>query len=267
MRMETIQQGLEWNGDAYHKLSDMQYAVAMECLRRIELNGDETIVDAGCGSGRITREILARLPKGRLIGVDLSGSMLATARREVCAEPQQKVEFIQGDLQTFKLDRVAHGIFSNMALHFVHDHAQLFANFAHSLRPGGWLALQFGSSEQKSKVTMSLMKLMNSAPFAQFLKAQAFDFHGASVEATRTHLLAAGFVNLEVTAQPTPVTPAYAAKMVEFFRTTVAPDCHARLPTAPLREAFDGALNDMLAHSFDEPFDYIRVRATLAHVM
>ena len=128
---------VEWNAEAYHRLSDMQYQMAMEFIDQLHWAPDATILDAGCGSGRITKEILARLPQGGVLGIDLAHGMVAKAREVVIPKPGQTAEFRQGDLQTFVLPAAVDGILSSMALHFVHDHQTLFENFAKTLRPGG----------------------------------------------------------------------------------------------------------------------------------
>ena len=125
--MTHIQREIDWQGDAYHRLSDLQYGHGMELVDLLDLRGDELLLDAGCGSGRITRDLLVRLPRGGIIGVDLSKRMLDTAREEVQPASGQRVEFICADLQEFKLTEQVDGIFSNMALHFIGDQGGCFA--------------------------------------------------------------------------------------------------------------------------------------------
>ncbi|RYF11236.1 MAG: methyltransferase domain-containing protein, partial [Deltaproteobacteria bacterium] len=191
---------LEWNGDAYHRLSDVQFNVAMTLIDTLALKGDESLLDAGCGSGRITQVLLSRLPKGRVIGADLSQSMLRTARRECIAKPGQRVDFVVADLQTYVTPQPVDGIFSNMALHFVHDHAQMYRNFAACLQPEGFLALQFGHSQLHGELRDNLMHLMNEPPFGPYLHASAFNFRGCDPHNTRLFLQQAGFVNIEVSS-------------------------------------------------------------------
>jgi trans-aconitate 2-methyltransferase len=54
----------EWDAEAYDAISDPQLEWGMEVLERLELRGDESVIDAGCGSGRITAELLNRIPEG-----------------------------------------------------------------------------------------------------------------------------------------------------------------------------------------------------------
>src|SRR3954451_25386179 len=69
-----------WDGAAYDRLSTPMEQLGREVMERLELRGDETILDAGCGSGRLTRLLIERVPDRRVIGVDASASMIAAAR-------------------------------------------------------------------------------------------------------------------------------------------------------------------------------------------
>src|SRR6266704_2621497 len=69
-----------WDAGAYDRLSGPQYAWGQRVLDRLGLRGDETVLDAGCGTGRLTALLLVRLPHGKVIAVDKSEAMLAEAR-------------------------------------------------------------------------------------------------------------------------------------------------------------------------------------------
>src|SRR6185312_4077900 len=75
--MKTMSKGSgEWNAESYHRVSDPQFSWALKVLQRVQVTGDETVLDAGCGSGRVTAELAQRLPHGRVAGVDYSQNML-----------------------------------------------------------------------------------------------------------------------------------------------------------------------------------------------
>src|SRR5512146_2373235 len=105
---------VEWDATAYDKLSDPQFSWGMKLLASLPLRGDETVLDAGCGSGRLTEELLRRLPNGRVIALDFSANMLETAQERL-RWAGKRVEFQRGDLSDFRLPEAANGIFSNAA--------------------------------------------------------------------------------------------------------------------------------------------------------
>ncbi len=73
----------EWNAATYHRVSGPQVSWGKKVLSRVQLKGDELLLDAGCGTGRLTEDLLQALPNGRVVGVDLSQNMLKTAREHL----------------------------------------------------------------------------------------------------------------------------------------------------------------------------------------
>ncbi len=108
-------------------------------LERLPLAGDETVLDAGCGSGRVTEELLERLPNGRVIAADNAPSMLVEARARL-ERFGDRVSFVECDLgRPLPVEGPVDAVFSTATFHWVADHDALFANLAAVLRPGGWL--------------------------------------------------------------------------------------------------------------------------------
>src|SRR5690606_3531613 len=90
----------EWDAEAYQRLSDPQFGWGLRVLERLPLEGHETVIDAGCGSGRLTAVLVERLPRGRVIAVDRSMNMIEEARKRL-AELGERVAFVCADLTTF----------------------------------------------------------------------------------------------------------------------------------------------------------------------
>src|SRR5439155_23661341 len=134
-----------WDGSSYDRISAPMESLGREVLARLELRGDELVVDAGCGSGRITEALLARLPRGRVIAVDGSASMIeAAARRLAPAVAEGSVELRQLDLLELELEQRADALLSTATFHWIADHDRLFARLHSALRPGGRLVAQCG---------------------------------------------------------------------------------------------------------------------------
>ena len=83
-----------WDAAAYHRVSAPQLEWAEKVLERLPLRGDETVVDAGCGSGRVTQLLLDRLPDGHVVAVDSSESMVEHAREAL--DPETKRRLLEG---------------------------------------------------------------------------------------------------------------------------------------------------------------------------
>jgi trans-aconitate methyltransferase len=113
-------------------------------VARLDLRGDETALDLGCGSGRLTELLAERLPRGRVIAVDRSANMLAQARERMAPLFGQRVEYLQCSLDDLDLEQTAELAFSNAALHWIRDHPRLFRAIFRALAPGGRLIAQCG---------------------------------------------------------------------------------------------------------------------------
>src|SRR4051794_29036056 len=132
-----------WDGAAYDRLSTPMERLGREVLDRLELRGDETILDAGCGSGRLTELLIDRVPDGRVIGVDASASMIDAARERLGPDADLRVADLVGlDLGGETVDVV----YSTATFHWIADHDALFASLRAALRPGGRLVAQCGGA-------------------------------------------------------------------------------------------------------------------------
>ncbi len=134
----------EWNAEEYHRLSTPQFQWGQRVLSQLHLRGDECVLDAGCGTGRLTELLLRNLPRGRVVGLDLSQNMAMHARSRLKQEFHERVELVVADLVALPFLDAFDGIFSTASFHWVHDHDLLFRNLLAALRPGGWLHAQCG---------------------------------------------------------------------------------------------------------------------------
>src|SRR5688500_1010795 len=103
----------EWDAAAYHRVSEPQFAWGLAVLARLALRGDETVLDAGCGSGRLTRELARRLPRGRVVALDLSHDMARRARETLDAPDAGAAPalVVRGDLGAIPLRGAADMVF------------------------------------------------------------------------------------------------------------------------------------------------------------
>src|SRR3954469_18084316 len=132
-----------WDGAAYDRVSTPMERLAREVLERVELEGGETILDAGCGSGRVTEILVERVPRGRVVGVDASASMIDAARERLGAGADLRVaDLVRLDLGGETVD----GVFSTATFHWIADHDALFVSLRRALHPGGRLVAQCGGA-------------------------------------------------------------------------------------------------------------------------
>jgi trans-aconitate 2-methyltransferase len=249
----------EWNASAYHAVSDPQFRWGLEVLSRVRLRGDETVLDAGCGTGRLTAKLAEQLPRGRVLACDLSENMLRGARDFLAPQFGDRIVVFQADMARLALDAAVDGIFSTAAFHWVHDHEALFASLFRALKPGGWLIAQCGGGANLARLYARVAQLQKQSPFAEYFKSWKKSTHFATPAKTTERLLDAGFYDAEAYLTLAPTTFADA----ESFRAFITAVCVAKhlkeLPAA-LHDAFLDPLVSA-ATADDPPFtlDYQRL--------
>jgi trans-aconitate 2-methyltransferase len=220
----------DWDAATYDRVSDPQVAMARPVIERLALRGDETLLDAGCGSGRVTRLLLDRLPRGRVIAVDAAPSMVdATA-----AVLDERATVLLRDLQDLRLPEQVDAAFSNAVFHWVPDHERLFAELLAALRPGGRLVAQCGGVGNIEELRTAAREVAARPPFAESLEGWSDPWNYAAPDETRERLERAGFEQIDVWLEPWPVMP---PEPLEYLRAVCLGHHLLALPE-PLREPF-----------------------------
>jgi trans-aconitate 2-methyltransferase len=192
-----------WHGANYDRLSTPMEAMGREVLDRLPLEGSETVIDAGCGSGRVTEALLARVPRGRVIGVDASASMVEAARERL----GDAVELQVADLATFDLGLRADAILSTATFHWIADHDALFCRLRAHLRPGGRLVAQCGGHGNIAGVHAAAQEVMSRAPYAPHFEGWNGPWNFATPQDAERRLRAAGFSQARTWPEQRPVAP------------------------------------------------------------
>jgi trans-aconitate 2-methyltransferase len=142
----------EWDAATYDRISDPMLRMGSAVLDRLPLEGHETVLDAGCGSGRVTEQLAERLPQGHVIALDASSAMIDQARQRL-DRFGERVSFVVADLgRPLPIDGPVDAILSTATFHWVPDHDALFRNLAAVLRPGGRLVAQCGGAGNLARV-------------------------------------------------------------------------------------------------------------------
>jgi trans-aconitate 2-methyltransferase len=223
---------VSWDAARYDVLSDPHVKWAEAILERLPLNGDERVLDAGCGSGRVTELLAQRVPRGRVVAVDGDANMVAKARERL----GDRADVARQDLLELSLDEPVDAIFSSAVFHWINDHDTLFARLHDALRPGGRLVFQCGGHGNIAKVRA----ISGPGPWLY-----------ATAEETEARLRAAGFRDVRAWLEPWPVVP---PEPREFLATV----CLRTMPDDE-REA---AIDRVLAELGDPPtLDYVRLNA------
>jgi trans-aconitate 2-methyltransferase len=249
----------EWNSSVYHRLSAPQVSWGKKVLSRLKLRGDEVLLDAGCGTGRLTAELLAALPQGRVVGIDLSENMLRSAHEHL-ERFGSRVSLVACDLLHLPFENAFDATVSTAAFHWVLDHDRLFANLHRALVPGGWLEAQCGGGPNIAHVREQVNTLLASPDFADYFSnfREPWLFQGA--ESAAETLRRTGFGDIETSVEPALTILDTAEHYSEFVRNIIVRRHLENIPTETERIQFMAKLTERAALN-NPPFslDYWRL--------
>lgn len=231
-----------WNAADYARNSSAQAAWARELLDKLALRGDEQILDIGCGDGRITAQLAAAVPQGRVLGMDLSADMIALARETFPKASHSNLAFERMDAAAIRLEPQFDLAFSTAALHWVSDQRAVLRGVRACLKPGARILFQLGG-QGNCRDVMTVMDEVRERPrWQRFLSGFASPYNFCGPEEYRVWLEQAGFQPRRVELLPKDMQHENAAALKGWLRTTWFPYTD-RLPEAE-RDAF---LDELLA--------------------
>lgn len=239
----------EWDADTYDAVSDPQFEWGTEVLDRLELRGDESAIDAGCGSGKVTEKLLDRLPAGTLLAVDGSESMIAKARERL----GERVTYLVADLAGLEVGEPVDLIFSTATFHWIADHDRLFAHLRAALNPGARLVAQCGGQGNVAEHAQVIATVAARPEFASHLEQMTGIWNFAAPEETEARLRSAGFAEARCWLEPKPVTP---TDPLAFTSTVTLGPLLAQLPE-DRRRPFAEAILEASAQPLT--LDYVRL--------
>ncbi|WP_330458936.1 methyltransferase domain-containing protein [Streptomyces sp. NBC_00820] len=243
----------EWDAKTYDSLPLPHQQWGKRTLGRLDLKGHETVLDAGCGTGRDTAALLDLVPDGRVIAVDGSSRMLEQLRTKL-ADRLDRLEVLEADLtRPLPFTGQVDAITSVATFHWITDHAALFTNLARQLRPGGRFVAECGGQGNVARINAAVEEVLGAPP-AQKEKVWYF----AGIEETTERLRAAGFTDIEVSLLPDPARLEPGEQLWSYLATVVLGSHLDRLPEA-VHEEFVHAV----AARLPEPVvDYVRLNIT-----
>jgi trans-aconitate 2-methyltransferase len=233
----------DWNAASYQRVSAPLEAMGRDVLDRLELRGDERVLDAGCGTGRVTAALLERLPRGEVVAVDGSPAMVAEARERL----GPRVDVRVADLTELELEAPVDAILSTATFHWIADHDRLFERLHAALKPGGRLVAQCGGEGNVAAVQAAIDRVAEPS-----LAGWGGPWHFASPAATAARLERLGFSDVRTWPQVVRVAP---DDPLEYLATVVLGSHLERVP-AERRDAFVAAV---LAELAEPAIEYVRL--------
>lgn len=247
----------EWNANEYERLADPMTRWGGHVLERMELTGSETVLDAGCGTGRVTKQLLTRLPRGRVIGVDGSAAMIEQAAERFRTD--RRVSLRVADLLSLDLPQPVDAILSTATFHWILDHDALFARLAGVLKPGGQLVAQCGGAGNIAGVRAAITTAMNTAPFQAAFADWQEPWEFAQPQVTAQRLRRAGFEPLDIWLNSEPVELESQAHLADYLETVVLGTHLLRLAPEHKRRFAEAVAQTIVGQTETALIDYVRL--------
>jgi trans-aconitate 2-methyltransferase len=235
----------EWNAASYDRVSDPQLQQGIAVVERLRGDGVRVVLDAGCGTGRVSELVLARVPGATLIAVDGSQRMLDEAARRL-APYGDRVSLIRSDLNDpLPVDEPVDAIVSTATFHWIHDHARLFGHLADALRPGGQLVAQCGGAGCIASVIDAIRAAGETWT----------PWHFAGAASMQSRLEHAGFTDVQTWLHDEPAVFERGPALEEFLATVIL-GAHLERRAPEEHAAFVRAVADALP---EPAIDYVRL--------
>jgi trans-aconitate 2-methyltransferase len=240
--------GTPWDARMYDRSSEPQQAWASEVLERLRgIADDASVIDIGCGTGRVTEALLALVPRGRVLAIDASADMVTLARERLGDRAQVWCQ----DMLELALAEPVDAIVSTATLHWVPDHDRLWARLARAVRQGGVLEIQCGGEGNIDRVR-EVIEAVARETAPELAGWSPWVFPGPTE--TERRLQEAGFTGIRCWLEE---RPTYPDDLDGFVRASILPAHLARLPEER-REQFAAAV----VAGVRLPLDYVRLNAS-----
>ena len=207
----------------YEKNSAQQRQWAQELISKLELRGDEAVLDVGCGDGKVTAEIAASVPAGRVVGIDLSGEMISLAQTRFPAGDYRNLRFQKEDASRLPFESDFDVVFSNATLHWLRDHRPALQSIARSLKPEGKILLQMGGKGNAAGIVAAIEELLRQPEWSPYFTGFDFPFGFYAPQAYKGWLLAAGLHPTRLELIPKDMLHPGKAGLAGWLRTTWLP--------------------------------------------
>ncbi len=191
--MPAASEKYKWDPNGYASHSDSQKEWAVELLGKLELKGDEHVLDIGCGDGKVTKLISERVPDGRVVGIDSSKDMIEFASSRFPGSKYNNLKFVNMDANQIEFEESFDVVFSNAALHWIKDHRPVLKGIYRALRPKGKAVVQMGGKGNANSVVEILHEMMEHDEWKEYFKDFSFPYGFYTPEEYEKWLIGAGF--------------------------------------------------------------------------
>lgn len=184
----------EFDGRKYEQASTHQKQWGARLIEELELQGNESVLDLGCGDGTLTAQIAELLPTGRVIGIDASRGMIDAAQPKA----RENLSFVCMDINCLDFSAEFDVIFSNATLHWLKDHGRLYQRLGKSLRDGGRIRFNFAGEGNCSNFLRVIREAMSRGDFAEYFADFQWPWYMPTIDEYATLVESTGLTDVDV---------------------------------------------------------------------
>ncbi len=166
-----------WDASDYEQSSSVQQMWARELIAKLDLKGDERVLDIGCGDGKVTAEIADDIKTGSIVGIDSSCEMIQLAQNRYANSERSNIKFAEHDARDLPFNNEFDVVFSNAALHWIKDHLSVLRGIGRSLCSGGKMLLQMGGGSNAADLVSVFEQLIEMDPWREYYKDFTFPYN------------------------------------------------------------------------------------------
>ena len=260
MQREIALTNTYWDAEVYERIGKPMRRWAQAVIEGLELSGDETVLDAGCGSGSVTFDLLEKLPRGKVYAVDASQEMVDSLSKQLTERGESRVTAMRASLTDFTLPEEVDRVFSNAVFHWIPDDDALFGCLFRATKPGGRLRAQCGGYGNNAHVLEAVEAVRQDERFARHLGDFRDSKKYRTPEEATAALERAGWteVRARLFDQPVPFEDQEEAAL--YVRTILLRDHVARMPEED-GVAYSRAVVGETVRRWGSPYvaDYVRL--------
>ncbi len=211
----------QWDSKDYAANSEAQRQWAVELMAKLGLQGDEHVLDIGCGDGKVTARLAAELERGEVLGIDSSPDMIRLAKK--AHGKGRNLDFCLADARSLSFTAEFDVIFSNAALHWIRDHRPVVQGMFNALKPGGRVLVQMGGKGNAGAVVQAMEQVIERPPWREYFEDFTFPYGFHGPEEYRQWLEKLGFTIRYIRLVPKDMVHENREKFTGWLRTTWLP--------------------------------------------
>ncbi len=255
----------KWDAHDYQKSSAAQFKLGCELIAKLKLKGSESVLDIGCGDGKVTAEIATRLPHGSVTGIDSSQEMIDLACRTFPHTEFPNLRFIHKDACQLDFHQEYDIAFSNAVLHWVRDHRAVLKGIYTGLKNPGRLLLQMGGRGNVADMTGVVLGIAARPEWSPYFKSFIPPYNFLGTEEYSKWLPEAGFKPLRIELIAKDMAQQGKEGLEGWFRTTWHPFIH-RVPLAMQQDFIDEVMDGYLRQYPPDASNIVHIAAVRLEV-